>query len=512
MKRLTLALFFIVALPLAAQLIPGPAGADSKWPLVGDINGDGLDDVIDGNTVQFSAGGELLPPVSLGISGTVLDVLHLTGGHAADLLVTASDDIYGPYSLWINDGHGHFTSVPVPTVGPLGVNNAFLAPYIADFDGDGKDDLVLFNPSGPGVQAFEFRFLRSRGDGTFEEVGSSTGNMTPLFSSNQMRRHLATGDLNGDGHPDLVFRGQDMVTFLFGHGDGTFEPPVTRFLPMHGFGTVDGFHIADVDGDGNADLVWPDQRAVLHVFFGDGHGNFGRMASITMGEGVGKWDDVPRTLALLHYSDNKRFDVAVGAPPGLVVILTYANGALHEVSRVQLVVDPPPAFPGDDANLNMNVFLGRFRAGAPPDLYAFESGGWQPQSARLLLVSRPALQTLQAAAPRARILGRGISGPVKKDTVSLHVVTTGCPVIGEQTWQLQRLGVFAAGTADNRLVETVTDDHTGEIYFRGTGGSVEFLGTLSLAADGHYLGTWDVSYACSGASPTLDAYVVSNAH
>lgn len=510
MKRFALALAFVfaVALPLSAQLIPGPAGADSKWPLVGDINGDGLDDVIDGNTVQFSSGGGLLPPVSLGISGSVLDVLHLTGGHGADLLVTASDAIYGPYTLYVNDGHGHFTSVPAPTVGPLGVNNAFLAPYIADIDGDGKDDLVLYVPSGPGVQGFEFRFLRSRGDGTFEEVGSSTGNMTPMFSPNQMRRHLCVGDLNGDGHPDLVFRGQDMVTFLFGHGNGTFEPPVTRFLPRLGFGTVDGFHIADVDGDGNADLVWPDQRAVLHVFFGDGHGNFGRMASITMGEGVVKWDDVPRTLALLHYSDSKRFDVAIGAPPGLVVLVTYSNGALHEVSRVQLVVDPPPIYPGDDANLNMNVFVGRFRSGAEPDLYAFESGGWQPQSAQLLLVNRPAKQ----AAPRARLLGRAVSGPVKKDTVSLQIVTTDCPVIGAQIWQLQRQGVFGAGTAGDRLAETVTDDHTGEIYFNLSDNSDRiYAGTLLPAADGHYLGAWDVN-PCSSVSPTLEAYVVSGAH
>ena len=513
MKRaLALACLLLAALPLSAQRVPGPTAAGRwPWPLVGDINGDGLDDVIDGSAVRLNGGGVLLPPVSLNISGRVLDVLDLNGDHAVDLLVTASDSIYGPYSLWINDGHGNFSSVPSPSVGPVGINNAVLPPLIADFDGDGKDDLVLFHPAGPGVEKFELTFLRSRGDGTFEQTGSSTGDMTPVFSEAKTRQHLTVGDLNGDGHPDLVLRGMDMITFLFGHGDGTFDPPITRYLPL-AFGQGEGIHIADIDGDGNADLVWPDPHARLRVFFGDGHGNFGRMASIKMGEAYGTWDDEPRMLALLHYSSSKRFDVAVGAHPGLVVTFTYANGSLHEVAREQLLVAPPSPFPGIvDTSREVNVFAGKFRAGAPRDLFAFELSGADAPFAELVFVNGPA----QQPSTRVRIAGRPITQPVRKDTLSLRVVTTGCADAGEEIWQLQREGVFAAGTAGDRVVEAVTDDLAGQISFREVGpGGFSFLGTLSLAADGHYVGAWESRSGniCSLAMPRLDAYLLSSAH
>src|SRR5258708_38901473 len=143
MKRaLVLAGLLLAALPLAAQRVPGPTAAGSwPWPLVGDVNGDGLDDVIDGSSVRLNAGGVLLPPVSLNISGRVLDVLDLNGDHAVDLLVTASDSIYGPYSLWINDGHGNFSSVPSPSLAPVGINHAVSPPLIAAFARRGNDDL-----------------------------------------------------------------------------------------------------------------------------------------------------------------------------------------------------------------------------------------------------------------------------------------------------------------------------------------------------------------------------------
>jgi hypothetical protein len=72
---------------------------------------------------------------------------------------------------------------------------------------------------------------------------------------------VAIGDLNGDGHPDLVVANECQsyencnggeVTVLLGNGDGTFQSPVSYGSGGYTAGSV---AIADVNGDGKLDLV-----------------------------------------------------------------------------------------------------------------------------------------------------------------------------------------------------------------------------------------------------------------
>ena len=67
---------------------------------------------------------------------------------------------------------------------------------------------------------------------------------------------VAAGDFDGDGNADLVIgRTTGNVAFAKGNGDGTFAAPVAFAWKQTTFNTW-AFAPADVNGDGNLDVVW----------------------------------------------------------------------------------------------------------------------------------------------------------------------------------------------------------------------------------------------------------------
>ncbi len=163
---------------------------------------------------------------------------------------TAVDVLFG-------EGIGHFTVNRSYSVNS-GTSASILTPEITDLNGDGSPDVVV--ASGTGLSTWQISVLLNRGDGTLldeKPVISGDGSTAPL---------LATGDLNGDGRPDLVFGEVGAVMLATGSGDGTFAKPVqiaSGFAP---------YAIGDLDGDGHADLVIGGGT----ILFGDGLGNFPR--------------------------------------------------------------------------------------------------------------------------------------------------------------------------------------------------------------------------------------------
>jgi uncharacterized repeat protein (TIGR01451 family) len=132
-----------------------------------------------------------------------------------------------------------------------------------DFNGDGKMDLAVAataNQSAPGAVSI----LLGNGDGSFQPavnyfVGSGTYD-------------VAVGDLNGDGKPDLVVTlfapGLNSIAVLLGSGDGTFQSPVSYSA---GAGPIT-VKVADLNQDGNADVVVADVASGVSVLLGNGNG------------------------------------------------------------------------------------------------------------------------------------------------------------------------------------------------------------------------------------------------
>jgi hypothetical protein len=161
---------------------------------------------------------------------------------------------FGQQAVLFGNGNGTFTS---PTVIANG------SPVVADVNGDGRSDMIS-------VPESSITVLLGQGNESFTEV--STPLRIPLADGFQV------GDVNHDGKPDVVLVYNTHVEVWLGNGDGTFSFLTYFLLPSLPFAQLGA--IADLDGDGNADLVFlPKGGGALGVesvmiLYGNGDGTF----------------------------------------------------------------------------------------------------------------------------------------------------------------------------------------------------------------------------------------------
>ena len=245
------------------------------WEMaLGDINGDGNLDlaVADHNSYAVSVllgdgkGGFKPAPGSPFVTKKGehphthgLALADVNGDGKLDLITANSDD--NDVAVLLGDGKGGFAPAPGSpfAVGPQ--------PYpltVGDVNGDGKPDIITPN-SEPGERTLTV--LLGDGRGSFRPAPGSP------FATAGRPYYVALGDINGDGKPDLVAAHADdqRVTILLGDGKGGFKS--APYSPVDLGGRAWGLVVADVNGDGKADLVAATGDTV-RVLLGDGHGSF----------------------------------------------------------------------------------------------------------------------------------------------------------------------------------------------------------------------------------------------
>jgi hypothetical protein len=103
----------------------------------------------------------------------------------------------GQCRLYLGDGKGRFTDVSARAL-PMPISGATSAAC-GDIDNDGKLDLIVGRLRGPN------RFLRNKGDGTFEDASEEIGLNRRIYNS----QAVCLADLNGDGTLDMIFNNEN---------------------------------------------------------------------------------------------------------------------------------------------------------------------------------------------------------------------------------------------------------------------------------------------------------------
>jgi FG-GAP-like repeat len=150
---------------------------------------------------------------------------------------------------------------------------ACVAGGVADFDGDGKSDVLVRGVSGWDTTPVFF----SKGDGSLTFSNDADPSKT-IFNAPGSRAFV--GDFNGDGKTDVLVKGVsgwDTTPVFFSNGDGTFrysnaaDPTKTVFNTQGAQALV-----GDIDGDGKADVVLKNGSGwyTTPVFLSNGDGTF----------------------------------------------------------------------------------------------------------------------------------------------------------------------------------------------------------------------------------------------
>jgi hypothetical protein len=132
----------------------------------------------------------------------------------------------------------------------FGMRSSAAASAIADVDGDGRPDIVRYSEEN-GTPALEVFINIDRGEPTFQLAPSALVGPAPSGV-----HQISAEDVDGDGDVDLLVADSRSIELWLNDGAGHLvqQPNVIQVGAAFG-GTVPSFVLADLDGDGDRDLV-----------------------------------------------------------------------------------------------------------------------------------------------------------------------------------------------------------------------------------------------------------------
>ncbi len=349
-----------------------PTPYDPSAVVITDLDGDGYQDV----AIAYSGGGFFAPGsgTSYGIFGlallgnndfTLSTPPILTSGKATAVVESANSvavaDFNGDGKQDVAALAGSDSALVVQTYlnssGKLVFNSTLTTPFstalfdgnsvvAVDLNGDGKQDLLV-SGAAMGTGTTEIVSYINNGTASFTQKG-------PLVVPGLVYQ-IATGDVNGDGHQDVVFLVNDSnnpsangLYVATGKNDGTFNTPVE----IDGTITAgSALAAADLNGDGKLDLVAVQSpggyagSSTVYVYLNKGTGTFAAPLAF-QDENA----DFVTSIAVADFNKDGAPDLALlGNLGGNAVLYTYAG---NKTGKFTLLAASDA---GDDGATNIAV-------------------------------------------------------------------------------------------------------------------------------------------------------------
>ncbi|MCB9537271.1 MAG: carboxypeptidase regulatory-like domain-containing protein [Myxococcales bacterium] len=320
------------------NFVAGDQAAVGRCPglvRVADLNGDGHADLLTAGAevmgqivIRLGRGdGTFAPPVSWQVPPVATGDPGLAGLAVADLDHDGAVDVVASTAdgrLVVRHGLGDGNlraAVPVAD-GLPGMG----AVALVDLDRDGRRDLVALEAAGG------LRVWRGTGQRGVDVEPFHASWRAPTAPAGA----LAHGDLDADTLPDVVVGDCAGVTVWRGVGDGTLVAGADRPAP----GCVTRLEIADVTGDGRADVVATHAGPGVVVYPGDGAGGLDAARPLAV---PGAADAPSLVVADLELDGTQDVLVAVpGAADSTVQVLRGLGRRAFGEPRVDLAVGAYP--------------------------------------------------------------------------------------------------------------------------------------------------------------------------
>jgi tetratricopeptide (TPR) repeat protein len=197
-----------------------------------------------------------------------------------------------------------------------------------DFNYDFKTDLVLAGAGG-------VRLLRQDSVSKFSDVTAET--KLPASVVNGSFTGASAADVDADGDLDVVISAErGLPTVLRNNGDGSF----VEIHPFPGISGLLGFVWADIDGDGDPDAAMIDEKFKLRVFANERNGQFKERAVTSNSQPI-------LAICAAEVSSGGVLDLLGLQQDGVIFRLSDKNDALDwEFSEVTRISDSPASLRG----------------------------------------------------------------------------------------------------------------------------------------------------------------------
>jgi hypothetical protein len=223
-------------------VLPSPGGLRDAG--LADLDADGDLDLVACAGFFTTADGLLVTWIGDGLGGFALSPIQLATGPTPLFLTLADADLDGDTDAFACSQLGDVTLLPNPGDGLFAAGARHDVPRdpvglaVQDATGDGLPDILTVSSAG-------FSVVRADGAGGFLGI---------VRGDSESPRGVVAADMNHDGAPDLVTwhaTNAKLAGLLLADGAGGWLPEVTQSLPADGTGLDTG----DVTGDGHPDVA-----------------------------------------------------------------------------------------------------------------------------------------------------------------------------------------------------------------------------------------------------------------